>query len=78
MSNTAGSRRAGVPGNSPGARGLLERVGATMRRIIGAPDYDAYVAHVRAHHPGHEPLREREFIEERLKARYEKPGSRCC
>ncbi|HET8771032.1 MAG TPA: YbdD/YjiX family protein [Gemmatimonadaceae bacterium] len=78
MSNTAGSRRAGVPGDRPGARRLLERVGATVRRIIGAPDYDAYVVHVRTHHPGREPLCEREFIEERLKSRYEKPGSRCC
>lgn len=56
----------------------LARLAATVRRIIGAPDYGAYVAHVRACHPGREPLSEREFIEERLTARYEKPGSRCC
>jgi uncharacterized short protein YbdD (DUF466 family) len=49
-----------------------------VRRIIGAPDYAAYVRHVRAHHPGLEPLGEREFVAERLSARYEKPGSRCC
>lgn len=56
----------------------LARVAATVRRIIGAPDYAAYVAHVRACHPGREPLSEREFIDERLAARYERPGSRCC
>jgi uncharacterized short protein YbdD (DUF466 family) len=36
------------------------------------------VAHVRAHHPEREPMSEREFVAERLKSRYEKPGSRCC
>lgn len=56
----------------------LARVAATVRRIIGAPDYAAYVAHVRAHHPGREPMCERDFVNERLSARYEKPGSRCC
>lgn len=56
----------------------LTRLGALLRRIIGAPDYAAYVAHVRAHHPGREPLGERDFLNERLSARYEKPGARCC
>lgn len=78
MRSVATGLQAGVPCESTGARGLLARVGATVRRIIGAPDYGAYVAHVAAHHPGREPLGEREFIAERLSARYEKPGSRCC
>ncbi len=56
----------------------LARLAATVRRIIGAPDYAAYVAHVRACHPEREPMNEREFVTERLNARYEKPGSRCC
>lgn len=60
------------------ARGWLARAAAIVRRIIGAPDYQAYLAHVRTCHPGREPLGEREFIEERLMARYERPGSRCC
>jgi uncharacterized short protein YbdD (DUF466 family) len=54
------------------------RLGALLRRIIGAPDYAAYVAHQRAHHPEREPLCERDFLNERLSARYEKPGARCC
>lgn len=54
------------------------RLGASLRRIIGAPDYAAYVAHQRAHHPEREPLCERDFLNERLNARYEKPGARCC
>lgn len=59
-------------------RTTLERVAATVRRIIGAPDYEAYVEHQRAHHPGCEVLSEEEFVTERLAARYQQPGSRCC
>ena len=60
------------------ARSVAQRVAAVIRRIIGVPDYEAYVAHVRAHHPGVEPVSEREFHRERLTARYSRPGSRCC
>lgn len=63
--------------SGPPLRGWA-RIAATIRTIIGAPDYAAYLAHVRAHHPEREPMGEREFVAERLNARYEKPGSRCC
>ena len=73
------SRATAADARGPAATGgWLARAAAVVRRIIGVPDYAAYVAHVRACHPGHEPLPEREFLEERLTARYEKPGSRCC
>jgi uncharacterized short protein YbdD (DUF466 family) len=54
------------------------RAAATLRRIVGAPDYAVYLAHHRACHPDRAPLGEREFIADRLAARYERPGSRCC
>ncbi len=57
---------------------LAHRWAATLRRIIGAPDYAAYCTHVRTHHPERTPMSEREFVNERLSARYERPGSRCC
>jgi len=60
------------------AQRVAQRVGSVIRRIIGVPDYDAYVAHVRAHHPEQEPMGERDFHRERLSARYSRPGSRCC
>ncbi len=56
----------------------MRRLAEIIKRIIGAPDYAAYVAHLRAHHPEREPLSEREFIAERLAARYERPGAKCC
>ena len=54
------------------------RATAVLRRIIGAPDYAGYVAHVKRCHPDRIPLTEAEFVSERLKARYEQPGNRCC
>jgi uncharacterized short protein YbdD (DUF466 family) len=47
-------------------------------RIIGAPDYDRYVAHMSEHHPAEPVLSRNDFMRERLAARYERPGARCC
>lgn len=60
------------------ARRLAREAARALRRIVGAPDYERYVAHVRARHPGAEPLARAEFERQRLRDRYEKPGSRCC
>jgi uncharacterized short protein YbdD (DUF466 family) len=60
------------------APSVARRVAAVIRRIIGVPDYAAYVAHMRADHPDQEPLAEAEFQRERLAARYSQPGNRCC
>ena len=60
----------------------LGRAAETVRRvlhsIIGAPDYERYVAHVRECHPDRVPMTREEFARERLEARYNRPGSRCC
>lgn len=50
----------------------------TARLMIGLPDYEAYVAHVLARHPGREPMAREAFFSERLQARYGKGSSRCC
>lgn len=57
---------------------LLRRIGAIAGRVSGAPDYERYVAHVRAHHPGKEPVGWDQFYRARLEERYSKPGARCC
>nr|WP_282599738.1 YbdD/YjiX family protein [Novosphingobium sp. SG707] len=54
-----------------------------MRRLIGAlvgmPDYDAYLAHIRAHHPDRAPMTRQEFFRNRQEARYGKGGGgKCC
>lgn len=67
-----------LPSLAADAPGVARRVAAVIRRIIGVPDYAAYLAHVRDHHPEQEPLTEAEFQRERLAARYSQPGNRCC
>jgi len=60
------------------ARANLERAGCVVRRVIGVPDYDIYVAHLRAHHPDVVPPTRAEFTDERFATKYSKPGARCC
>ncbi len=55
------------------------RKGVQMcRLIIGIPDYDTYVAHVRRSHPERVPMTYEEFFIERQNARYKGGGGRCC
>lgn len=57
----------------------LARAIALVRRIIGAPDYQKYCAHMAATHPGEPMMTEQEFVDARLTDRYSKPGAaRCC
>ena len=62
----------------PKTEGLLARVNAVVRRVIGAPDYSVYLKHVTEHHPDCVPLSEKAFLDEQLTAKYSRPGSRCC
>ncbi len=49
-----------------------------LRTIIGVPDYERYVRHMHARHPGCAVLSAADFARVRLESRYSKPGSRCC
>lgn len=57
---------------------LIERILAVIRRIVGVPDYDAYVAHLHAHHPETTPLAQDAFLKKCWEDKYTKPGNRCC
>lgn len=50
----------------------------TARLMIGVPDYDTYVAHMRLRHPGKPVMSYEAFFNERLEARYRRGGGRCC
>lgn len=63
---------------APGWLAALRRAAAVVRRMIGVPDYDRYLAHMREHYPQCTPLDPRTFERERLTARYKATGSRCC
>ena len=60
------------------ARDRVERAANVVRRIIGVPDYDRYVAHVRTHHPEVTPMCQRDFEKQRVLDKYSRPGGRCC
>lgn len=67
--------------NRPGTPSLLQRLRHAIRilhRIIGAPDYEGYLAHAARCHPDRPPLSRDEFVRQRLEDRYSRPGSRCC
>jgi uncharacterized short protein YbdD (DUF466 family) len=60
---------------------LLKRAGETAHLMVGVPDYDAYVAHVRVTHPERVPMERDAFFRERQAARYGgagRGGFRCC
>jgi uncharacterized short protein YbdD (DUF466 family) len=64
---------AGDPRRSPTR--LWRRVRRVLRRVFGAPDYDAYLEHCRA--AGHPPrLNEREYVAEFFESKGK--GVRCC
>lgn len=50
----------------------------TARLCCGVPDYEAYVKHLREHHPERAVPSYREFFRERQEARYRGTGGRCC
>jgi uncharacterized short protein YbdD (DUF466 family) len=57
---------------------LARRAALVIRRIIGAPDYERYLAHVAQRHPDSVPLSRDAFARDALARRYDRPGSRCC
>jgi uncharacterized short protein YbdD (DUF466 family) len=51
---------------------------SAIRRILGMPDYQRYLAHLRERHPERPVPSEREYYEEFLRARYADGPNRCC
>ena len=51
-----------------------------MRLMVGLPDYDTYLSHMEATHPGAPVMSYAEFFRERQAARYGAKGriGRCC
>lgn len=57
---------------------LFSRTASVVRAVLGAPDYQRYLAHMRTAHPGDRVMSETEFIHTRMNDRYNRAGSRCC
>ena len=57
--------------NMTSAAGAAGRyLGQTLRLMVGVPDYETYVEHMRATHPDQEPMSYEAFFRERQDARY--------
>lgn len=65
-----------------GAWDCLIKVAAQVRtayhQIFGIPDYQRYLAHMAAHHPGQAPLSQREFSARAIERKYCRAGGKCC
>jgi uncharacterized short protein YbdD (DUF466 family) len=60
---------------------LIETVGKARRaylQIFGIPDYERYLAHAAAHHPGEAPLSRRDFSARAIERKYSRAGPKCC
>jgi uncharacterized short protein YbdD (DUF466 family) len=53
-------------------------IAKAIRQIVGVPDYDAYVRHMRAHHPEAELVTPDAFMRNCWEEKYSRPGHRCC
>lgn len=53
-------------------------LGQGLRLMVGVPDYETYVSHVRRTHPDREPMSYEAFFRERQAARYGGGAGRCC
>jgi uncharacterized short protein YbdD (DUF466 family) len=62
-----------------GRAGLVRAFLAAVRQVVGAPDYERYLAHHAACHPGRPPLSRREHYAEFVTRRFGSGGpARCC
>ena len=62
-------------------RGVFAKVRGmrqVCRQIFGIPDYERYVAHAAAHHPGAPVLSRRDFCAQAIERKYGKSRPRCC
>ena len=60
---------------------LLRGIGDCGRLMVGVPNYQSYLLHVRTHHPDATPMTEAEFVRDRQAARFGEGGRggfRCC
>jgi uncharacterized short protein YbdD (DUF466 family) len=67
---------AAVPPVSLGRR--FRSVCSACRQIFGMPDYDRYLAHAAATHPGAPVLSRRDYFAQMIERRYGKNPGRCC
>ncbi len=56
----------------------VRRLLGAVRQVVGAPDYDRYLQHHAACHPGEAPLSPREYYVDFVTRRFGSGPTRCC
>ena len=57
---------------------FISQSASFVRAVLGVPNYERYLAHMRSAHPGDRVMSETEFDHMSMSDRYNRPGSRCC
>jgi uncharacterized short protein YbdD (DUF466 family) len=57
---------------------VVARVRPAYHQVFGIPDYQRYLEHVAAYHPGQPPLSRREFFARAIERKYRRSGAKCC
>jgi uncharacterized short protein YbdD (DUF466 family) len=69
-------------GRTIGWHSRLAAIGLKTRRaylqIFGIPDYERYLSHRAAHHPGEAPMSRRDFCAQAIERKYGGSGPKCC
>lgn len=76
-----GSDLHAAPPNAATTESVLRNVRGirrVCRQLFGIPDYERYLAHAAARHPGAPVLSRREFCAKAIERKYGKNGPRCC
>ena len=59
-------------------RSIAKAFRQTAHLMVGLPDYDDYLRHMRQAHPERTPMSREAFFRDRQDARYRGGGGRCC
>jgi len=57
---------------------FFSRTASFVRAVLGVPDYERYLTHMRTAHPGDRVMSETEYKVTRMNDRYNRAGSKCC
>lgn len=60
------------------ASGRAHGIAQICRQLFGIPDYERYLAHAAARHPGAPVLSRRDFCARAIERKYGESGPRCC
>ena len=64
---------------SPGLRDRVRYLCAACRQVFGMPDYERYLTHAAARHPGGPVLTRGDFFAQAIERKYGNGnGARCC